>query len=83
MFHISILFDEKNFRMTMTNARDYSDIIGEIVKLVQDPFSFRLMEITTKCNHVFEKEKLTNKQKQQVAEMFDNFLKQIIYVSFS
>ncbi|KAE9555144.1 hypothetical protein FO519_001639 [Halicephalobus sp. NKZ332] len=65
--------------ITESTARDYSDVIGEIIKVVQDPFSFRLMEISTKCNYCFEKENLTKQQKKQVAEMFDRFLKQIIY----
>uniref|UniRef100_A0AC35FBF3 FHA domain-containing protein n=1 Tax=Panagrolaimus sp. PS1159 TaxID=55785 RepID=A0AC35FBF3_9BILA len=71
--------EDINKTVSLATIRDYSDIISEVVKLLQDPFSFRLMEITTKCNKSFQKENLTKQQKQELAEMFDKFLKQTIY----
>uniref|UniRef100_A0A914Z038 Uncharacterized protein n=1 Tax=Panagrolaimus superbus TaxID=310955 RepID=A0A914Z038_9BILA len=37
------------------------------------------MEITIKCNKSFQKENLSKDHKQELAEMFDKFLKQTIY----
>uniref|UniRef100_A0A7E4VQB9 FHA domain-containing protein n=1 Tax=Panagrellus redivivus TaxID=6233 RepID=A0A7E4VQB9_PANRE len=68
-----------DFRMSQTSARDYSDICSEVVKIVQDPFSFRLMDITARCHRSFQREKLPKQGKVMLGEMYDSFLKETIH----
>ncbi|KAL3098735.1 hypothetical protein niasHT_024489 [Heterodera trifolii] len=68
-----------NIRISHLPARDYSDIFSEISKLLHEPFSFRLMEINSKCAVVFESLGLIPTEKEEIYLQFDQFLKEKIY----
>uniref|UniRef100_A0A914C9G5 FHA domain-containing protein n=1 Tax=Acrobeloides nanus TaxID=290746 RepID=A0A914C9G5_9BILA len=67
--------DELAQNLSNTPMRDYADTFLEIIKSLQDPFSFRLMEINTKCGQIFDKQKFSDSQRQKLYEQFDLFLK--------
>uniref|UniRef100_A0A915DWF7 FHA domain-containing protein n=1 Tax=Ditylenchus dipsaci TaxID=166011 RepID=A0A915DWF7_9BILA len=72
--------DALNNRVS-NSSRDYADIFSETIKALQEPFSFRLMEINTKCSAAFEEAQLGQTDKDQLYTQFDKFLKEKIYVS--
>ncbi|KAL7076717.1 hypothetical protein ACQ4LE_003578, partial [Meloidogyne hapla] len=68
-----------NKRLLNMSVRDYSDIFGEINKILHEPFSFRLMEINSKCSVIFESLKLEPSEKEELYIQLDCFLKEKIY----
>jgi hypothetical protein len=70
-----------NKRLNSASMRDYGDCFGEAYRILQDPFSFRLMEINTKCGNVFKKMNLEAEEKEQLFEKFDHFFRDKINVS--
>ncbi|KAH7727044.1 Protein Y53G8AL.1 [Aphelenchoides avenae] len=71
--------DDFNRKVSTTAMRDYSDVFGETVRALQEPFSFRLMEINSKCSSMFERQKLDPSERDMLYEQFDHFLKGKIY----
>uniref|UniRef100_A0A183CRU7 DH domain-containing protein n=1 Tax=Globodera pallida TaxID=36090 RepID=A0A183CRU7_GLOPA len=71
-----------NTRLNHLPARDYSDVFNEISKMLHEPFSFRLMEINSKCAAVFQSLDLLPAEMEQIFVQFDQFLKEKIYVNF-
>uniref|UniRef100_A0A915LPK7 FHA domain-containing protein n=1 Tax=Meloidogyne javanica TaxID=6303 RepID=A0A915LPK7_MELJA len=68
-----------NRRLVNMSVRDYSDIFAEINKILHEPFSFRLMEINSKCSILFESLKLESSEKEELYIQLDRFLKEKIY----
>ncbi|CAK5093887.1 unnamed protein product [Meloidogyne enterolobii] len=68
-----------NRRLVNMSVRDYSDIFAEINKILHEPFSFRLMEINSKCSVLFESLKLESTEKEELYIQLDRFLKEKIY----
>ncbi|KAF7638971.1 FHA domain-containing protein, partial [Meloidogyne graminicola] len=71
--------DILNKRILNMTVRDYSDIFAEINKILHEPFSFRLMEINSKCSVIFETLKLEPLEKEELYIQLDYFLKKKIY----
>uniref|UniRef100_A0A914L7U3 FHA domain-containing protein n=1 Tax=Meloidogyne incognita TaxID=6306 RepID=A0A914L7U3_MELIC len=68
-----------NRRLVNMSVRDYSDVFAEINKILHEPFSFRLMEINSKCSVLFESLKLESSEKEELYIQLDRFLKEKIY----
>ncbi|KAI1728621.1 hypothetical protein DdX_00816 [Ditylenchus destructor] len=68
-----------NNRVSGASVRDYADVFTETVKALQEPFSFRLMEINSKCSAAFENIRLEQTERDQLYLQFDRFLKEKIY----
>ncbi|CAD5210538.1 unnamed protein product [Bursaphelenchus okinawaensis] len=60
-------------RLTETALKNNGDIFGEAYKMLQEPFSFRLMEVNSKCGIIFEKSDMSQDEKEQLFDKFDHF----------
>ncbi|KAI6184573.1 FHA domain-containing protein [Aphelenchoides bicaudatus] len=66
---------QRFYRNQSGAMRDYSDVFNEAYRLLQEPFSFRLMEINTKCCSVFKRLQISADEKEQLYTLLDEFFR--------
>ncbi|KAI6234054.1 FHA domain-containing protein [Aphelenchoides fujianensis] len=67
--------EELGRRIGTTSMRDYGDVFNECYRMLQEPFACRLMEINTKCGHIFERMPISTDDRELLYERFDNFFR--------
>ncbi|CAD5214807.1 unnamed protein product [Bursaphelenchus xylophilus] len=60
-------------RLNEPSLKDNIDVFTEAYKVLQEPFSYRLMEVNSKCGVIFDKAEMSQDQKDQLFDKFDHF----------
>jgi hypothetical protein len=55
--------------------RDYSDVFSEAYRFLDEPFSYRLMEVNMKMSKIFKTLKISNAEREELYNLLDIFFR--------